>query len=48
MTKIKDIPKKEALIILGDALIEEGKGILKDLSGRLTKLMAIKKELLQL
>ncbi len=48
VTKIEDIPKDQALIILGDTLIEEGENLIKDLSSRMIRLKGIKKELLKL
>ena len=48
VTELKDIPKDQAIILLGQALIEEGEELIKDLDNRLTRLKTIKKELLKL
>lgn len=45
--KIEDIPKDQALLILGDTLIEESENLIKDLTHRITRLKGIKRELLK-
>ena len=46
--KIEDIPKQEALILIGELLVERLESINKTLDIEIVKLKGIKKELLKL
>ncbi len=47
-TKITEIPKTEALIILGDLMIRESEEFIKGLDLQISRLKSIKRDLLKL